>query len=149
MGLPPCLRRRRLPPRFHPHPARRAQSQRRPFPRRGHRLVQELRHRRRERDERQWRGLPQWQVRRGIADAGLKHKRIRPYTPRTNGKAERFIQSCLREWAYAHPFHSSAERTAAMLAWICHYNTTRPHAAHQGQPPSSKLTRDNLLGNDN
>jgi transposase InsO family protein len=86
--------------------------------------------------------------REAIAKAGLKHKRTRPYTPRTNGKAERFIQSCLREWAYARPFQSSAERTAAMSAWICRYNTHRPHAAHQGQPPISKLTRDNLLGND-
>jgi transposase InsO family protein len=83
-----------------------------------------------------------------IADAGLKHKRTRPYTPRTNGKAERFIQTCLREWAYAEPFHSSTERTAAMPAWLCTYNSRRPHTALKGQPPISRLTKDNLLGND-
>jgi transposase InsO family protein len=79
---------------------------------------------------------------------GLKHKRTRPYTPRTNGKAERFIQTSLREWAYAGPFHSSAERAHAMPTWLCAYNTTRPHAALGGRPPISRLTRDNLLGND-
>jgi len=83
-----------------------------------------------------------------IADAGLKHKRTRPYTPRTNGKAERFIQTCLREWAYATPFQNSAERTAAMPAWLCEYNSRRPHAALKGHPPISRLTQDNLLGND-
>ena len=53
-----------------------------------------------------------------IAAAGLRHIRTRPCTPRTNGKAERFIQSSLREWAYARPFQSSAERKAAMLPWV-------------------------------
>ena len=83
-----------------------------------------------------------------IADAGLKHKRTRPYTPRTNGKAERFIQTCLREWAYAEAFHSSTERIAAMPAWLCSYNSRRPHSALKGQPPISRLAKDNLLGND-
>lgn len=50
-----------------------------------------------------------------LCERAVKHKRTRPYTPRTNGKAERFIQSSLREWAYARPFHSSSERAAAML----------------------------------
>lgn len=62
--------------------------------------------------------------------------------------AERFIQTCLREWAYAEPFHSSAERTAAMPAWLCAYNSRRPHTALKSQPPISRLTTDNLLGND-
>lgn len=60
---------------------------------------------------------------------GIKHKRTRPYTPRTNGKAERFIQTSLREWAYAQPFHSSTERAAAMPPWIDTYNRSRPHSA--------------------
>lgn len=79
---------------------------------------------------------------------GLTHKRTRPYTPRTNGKAERFIQTSLRERAYAHAFHSSAERAQAMPAWLCHYNSLRPHSALAGKPPISRLPRNNLLGND-
>jgi transposase InsO family protein len=83
-----------------------------------------------------------------LQSRGLKHKRTRPYTPRTNGKAERVIQTSLREWAYATPFHSSAERAHAMPAWLCHYNSLRPHSALGGKPPISRLARDNLLGND-
>lgn len=83
-----------------------------------------------------------------LAEHGIRHKRTRPYTPRTNGKAERFIQTSLREWAYAKPFHSSAERAAAMHPWLCDYNRTRPHAALGGMPPISRLARDNLIGND-
>jgi transposase InsO family protein len=81
-----------------------------------------------------------------LQSRGLTHKRTRPYTPRTNGKAERFIQTSLREWAYAAPFHSSAERARAMPAWLCHYNSLRPHSALSGKPPISRLARDNLLG---
>ena len=53
--------------------------------------------------------------RTAVAAAGLKHKRTRPYTPRTNGKAERFIQTSLREWAYARPYASSQERSMALI----------------------------------
>jgi transposase InsO family protein len=70
---------------------------------------------------------------------GIKHKRTRPYTPRTNGKAERFIQTSLREWAYAQPFQTSAEREAAMHPWIDDYNAIRPHSALGGQPPLTWL----------
>jgi transposase InsO family protein len=83
-----------------------------------------------------------------LQKSGLKHKRTKPYTPRTNGKAERFIQTSLREWAYATPFHTSAERARAMPAWLCHYNSLRPHSALGGRPPLSRLARDNVLGND-
>ena len=79
---------------------------------------------------------------------GLRHIRTRPYTPRTNGKAERFIQSSLREWAYAQPFQSSADRSNAMDTWINQYNYTRPHTALGGRPPITRITKDNLLGND-
>jgi transposase InsO family protein len=86
--------------------------------------------------------------RAALAQAGLKHKRTRPYTPKTNGKAERFIQTSLREWAYASPYETSAKRAAAMPAWLCNYNRRRPHSALGGKPPISRLTKDNLLGND-
>ncbi|HYB98817.1 MAG TPA: IS481 family transposase, partial [Candidatus Limnocylindrales bacterium] len=81
-----------------------------------------------------------------LAKARLRHIRTRPYTPRTNGKAERFIQTSLREWAYAKPYPSSRERTDAMPTWINAYNLTRPHSAHKGISPFARLN--NLLGND-
>jgi transposase InsO family protein len=79
--------------------------------------------------------------------AGVRHVRTRPYTPRTNGKAERFIQTSLREWAYARPYVSSAERNAAVGPWTDAYNLSRPHAGIGHQPPFVRLN--NLLGNDN
>ncbi|MCW5718839.1 MAG: IS481 family transposase [Bauldia sp.] len=84
--------------------------------------------------------------RKRLIDAGLRHIRTRPYTPRTNGKAERFIQTSLREWAYARPFPSSAERGLALAPWIHAYNTRRPHSAIANQTPWLRLN--NLLGND-
>jgi len=78
---------------------------------------------------------------------GLRHIRTRPYTPRTNGKAERFIQTSLREWAYAATYQDSAQRTAALGAWLHHYNWHRPHTALRAQPPMSRLalSQNNLL----
>ncbi len=68
---------------------------------------------------------------------GLRHVRTRPYTPRTNGKAERFIQTLIREWVYATAYRSSSERTEAMMPWIDGYNTpalTQPSTAkHPGK----------------
>lgn len=81
-----------------------------------------------------------------LQQAGAKHIRTRPYTPRTNGKAERFIQTSLREWAYARPYASSDQRTAAIGPWTESYNLTRPHSALGQQPPIKRLN--NLLGND-
>ncbi len=86
--------------------------------------------------------------RKALAEAGIRHKRTKPYTPRTNGKAERFIQTSLREWAYVSPYRTSAERAQAMPAWLCDYNSRRPHSALGGKPPISRLPKDNLLGND-
>jgi len=83
-----------------------------------------------------------------IAAHGLKHKRTRPYTPKTNGKAERFIQTSIREWAYGTAFQTSAERTRAMHPWLHNYNTERPHSALKGKPPVSRINWDNVLGND-
>jgi len=81
-----------------------------------------------------------------LASAGVVHKRTRPYTPRTNGKAERFIQTSLREWAYAQPYQCSADRACAMQTWITSYNTQRPHSALGGLPPIARLN--NALGFD-
>ena len=81
-----------------------------------------------------------------LRERGVKHVRTRPYTPRTNGKAERFIQTSLREWAYAEPYTSSAERTLAMTPFIDRYNLSRPHSAHKGLSPWQRLN--NLLGFD-
>jgi transposase InsO family protein len=77
----------------------------------------------------------------------LKHLRTRPYTPRTNGKAERFIQSALREWAYAQPYPTSADRTAELPGWLHRYNWHRPHGGLQSHTPISRLrlSEDNLL----
>jgi transposase InsO family protein len=77
----------------------------------------------------------------------LKHIRTRPYTPKTNGKAERFIQTALREWAYARPYPTSAERARQLQPWIHAYNWHRPHGSLKGNPPISRLglPEDNLL----
>ncbi len=80
-------------------------------------------------------------------DLGLRHIRTRPYTPKTNGKAERFIQTALREWAYAHAYHHSDQRTAELPRWLHAYNWHRPHGSIANQPPISTLglTGNNLL----
>ena len=70
---------------------------------------------------------------------GLRHIRTKPYTPRTNGKAERFIQTMLREWAYAIPFRNADSRAADLPRWLAWYNQQRPHAALGGSPPISRL----------
>lgn len=75
-----------------------------------------------------------------IAALSLRHLRTRPYTPRTNGKAERFIQTALREWAYAKPYRSSRARAGALGPFLTSYNTTRPHTAHGRKPPISRLS---------
>jgi transposase InsO family protein len=81
------------------------------------------------------------------AELGLKHIRTKPYTPRTNGKAERFIQTSLREWAYAQLYNSSDDRAAQLPAWLHRYNWHRPHGGIKSQTPISRLgiDRDNLL----
>ncbi|MEW5425281.1 IS481 family transposase, partial [Amorphus sp. 3PC139-8] len=80
-------------------------------------------------------------------DLGLKHIRTKPYTPRTNGKAERFIQTALREWAYGRPYRTSDERAQALPIWTHLYNWHRPHSGIDDQTPISRLalSRDNLL----
>lgn len=81
------------------------------------------------------------------AELGLRHIRTKPYTPRTNGKAERFIQTALREWAYARAYQTSDDRAADLPVWTHLYNWHRPHSALKRKPPISRLAldRNNLL----
>ena len=72
---------------------------------------------------------------------GVRHLRTRAYRPQTNGKAERFIQTMLREWAYGRAYSSSAERTNTLGTWLHHYNFIRPHGALSHRPPASRLTK--------
>ena len=70
---------------------------------------------------------------------GIRQVFTRPYTPRTNGKAERFIQTLQRRWAYRRPYRTSALRTAALRPWIAEYNHSRPHRALGMRPPIARL----------
>ena len=70
---------------------------------------------------------------------GIRHLFTQPYRPKTNGKAERFIQTLLREWAYAAAYPTSAARRRALPAFLTRYNTTRPHKALGGKPPAQRL----------
>ena len=78
---------------------------------------------------------------------GLRHIRTKPYTPKTNGKAERFIQTSLREWAYARAYPTSEHRKQALQSWLHNYNWHRPHGSLQSMPPISRLNQpmNNLL----
>lgn len=69
----------------------------------------------------------------------VRHLRTKPYTPRTNGKAERFIQTSLRSWAYGKPYVSSTQRIEALPHWLHYYNHHRPHAALGRLPPASRV----------
>jgi transposase InsO family protein len=80
---------------------------------------------------------------------GLRHIRTRPYRPRTNGKAERFIRTMLGGWAYGAIYHDSDERRRALNGWLDFYNRRRPHGSLSHQPPIQRLeaiTRNNLVG---
>jgi transposase InsO family protein len=83
---------------------------------------------------------------------GLKHLRTRPYRPRTNGKAERFIRTLLGGWAYGAIYHDSDERRRALPGWLAFYNHRRPHGSLSHQPPLQRLEalkRNNLAGSYN
>ena len=80
-------------------------------------------------------------------DLGIKHIRTKPYTPKTNGKAERFIQTALREWAYAQAYPTSDRRAEELPFWLHRYNWHRPHGGIKSKTPISRLglSEDNLL----
>ncbi|MCC8951818.1 IS481 family transposase [Bradyrhizobium sp. Arg62] len=84
---------------------------------------------------------------RACRKLGLKHIFTRPYRPQTNGKAERFIQTALREWAYARAYDTSDQRAEDLPIWLHHYNWHRPHGSLQAKPPISRLglPEDDLL----
>ena len=82
-----------------------------------------------------------------VGNLDLKHIRTKPYTPKTNGKAERFIQTALREWAYAQAYPTSDRRAEELPFWLHRYNWHRPHGGIKSKTPISRLalSEDNLL----
>jgi transposase InsO family protein len=78
-------------------------------------------------------------------ELGLRHSFTRPYRPRTNGKAERFIKTLTNRWAYGAIYASSPERTRALPGWLTHYNFTRRHGALGHKPPAARLNELNNL----
>jgi transposase InsO family protein len=81
-------------------------------------------------------------------ELGLRHSFTRPYRPRTNGKAERFIQTLTNRWAYGAIYGTSTERTRALPGWLTHYNYTRRHGSLSHKPPAARLNElNNLAGN--
>jgi transposase InsO family protein len=83
--------------------------------------------------------------RRALIELGLRHVRIRPYRPRTNGEAEGSIQTLLSEWAYERIYGSSIERADALALFLERYNFRRPYGSLGHKPPASRLT--NVVGN--
>ncbi|HXD36227.1 MAG TPA: IS481 family transposase [Rhodanobacter sp.] len=83
--------------------------------------------------------------RRLVRQLGMRHLRTRPYTPRTNGKAERLVQTSLREWAYVRSYANSEQRANALMPWLHHYNWHRPHASLGYNPPISRIPLNNVL----
>ena len=79
-----------------------------------------------------------YRFRQVCCQMGIKHRRTRPYSPQTNGKAERFIQTAMREWAYGIHWPDSEQRNLALAPWTHYYNFARPHGSLQYQPPISR-----------
>jgi len=126
---------------------RREGRKRRPLPPRRRRLLPEPRHHRHPRHDRNGSCYKSFAFRDACKALGLRHIRTRPYTPKTNGKAERFVQTPLREWAYARAYPSSEHRKAALEPWLHNYNGHRPHGSLHSMPPISRLAQpmNNLL----
>src|SRR4029077_1910641 len=88
--------------------------------------------------------LPQHRWRAMCDSRSIEHRRIRPYTPRTNGKVERFNRTLLDEWAYARLYRSNGHRLTALARWLHNYNHHRCHTALGGHPPMTRVN--NLAG---
>ena len=96
--------------------------------------------------DRQWQRLPLQQLFAKACQAlHIKHTFTKPYRPQTNGKAERFIETRLREWAYGRTWANSAERTQWLPVVLAYYNARRPHSALGYKPLASRLGGNNLL----
>jgi transposase InsO family protein len=108
------------------------------FPELGRRVLRHPRHRRARPAHRQRFQLPLQQFRQACQPCTSNISRTRPYTPRTNGKAERFIQTALREWAYAQHWSDSEQRDAHLQPWTDYYNRERPHGSLNYKPPISR-----------
>lgn len=80
-----------------------------------------------------------WAKACSVDDLNVTHRRTKPYRPQTNGKAERFIQTLLREWAYGRLWQSSTTRRRGLTSWLNYYNTKRPHGSLGHQPPATAL----------
>ena len=147
LGVCPCLHRRRLAHRLLPDHARREEGERRRLPEGRLGLLPQPRRHGRPGDDRQRLCYRSYDFRDACRDLGLKHIRTKPYTPKTNGKAERFIQTALREWAYAQAYPTSERRAAELPFWLHRYNWHRPHGGIKSQTPISRLalSKDNLL----
>ena len=133
-----CGRGRSLAPGLYPNAAGSKGRNHRRFPRRRHRLLRHPRHQRARPAHRQWLQLPLRQFHQACQNLQIKHRRTRPYTPRTNGKAERFIQTALREWAYSQHWSDSEQRDAYLQPWTDYYNRERPHGSLNYKPPISR-----------
>ena len=140
LGVRALDRRRLLPAGLLRDPRRRAGRDRDRLhpPRAG--LLPRARHRRRAADDRQRVRLhPQPPLRELLRARAIRHIRTRPYTPRTNGKVERYQQTLQREWAYALEYASSHARRASLPHWVRHYNERRTHSALGNRPPHHRV----------
>ena len=129
-----------LPPRLLPDPARREEGERRRLPQGGRRLLRQPRRHRHPRHDRQRlllsiQGLRQ----RPAGSSASSTSAPGPTRRKTNGKAERFIQTALREWAYAHAYDTSDHRADELPIWLHQYNWHRPHGSLKSKPPISRL----------
>lgn len=133
-----CIR-RRLARRLLAGPAGRKTDKRRRLPEGGRRLLRTPRRHGRTRHDRQRLLLQVKSSRQRLPQVGPQAHPTKPYTPKTNGKAERFIQTALREWAYAVAYPTSGHRAAELPAWLHRYNWHRPHRSLKSKRQSADL----------
>ena len=147
LGVRARLRRRRHPPGLRRGARRRERQHRSRVPAPRDRLLRRPRHHRAARDDRQRLAYRSTIHAVACRALGIRHLRTRPYRPRTNGKAERFIRTMLAGWAYGTIYGTSHERTAALDGWLWTYNHRRPHGALGHKPPIARLNElNNLAG---